>query len=217
MRPAAFFDMDHTLLRINSGERWIDFLQRRNEITRMKKWRALGWLVEYKFSILDMETVVGKVTASMAGESEAEFVDKCTIFVREEVIPQIADRARAVLAEHQKKGHLVAILSSTTPYVGEPLAQYLGIEHVLCTRLEVKEGRFTGSHLAPACYGRGKVHYAEVFCQKHQIDLKQSFFYSDSFSDRPMFERVGAPHVVNPDRRLRRHAVKVGWPVEMWQ
>jgi HAD superfamily hydrolase (TIGR01490 family) len=128
----------------------------------------------------------------------------------------VAPRGRERLAFHRDKGHVVAILSSSTPYVTEPLARHLGIDHVLCTRLDIAGGRFAGTHVKPACYGPGKVHWAERFAREHQIDLDKSFFYTDSYSDLPMLERVGERVVVNPDPRLARHAKRAGWTVEEW-
>ena len=108
------------------------------------------------------------------------------------------------------------LLTSATPYVAEPLAAELAIPHVLCTRLAVENGRFSGSLLPPTCYGVGKVHHAERFAEAHGIDLAQSSFYTDSYSDLPMLQRVGRPVAVNPDRRLSRYARRQGWPIRSW-
>jgi HAD superfamily hydrolase (TIGR01490 family) len=217
MVPAAFFDMDRTLLRCNSGTLWIKYLRRRGEISSLKMLQALGWMAQYKLAILDMESVTGRVTATMAGEPEREIVDKCLSFTENEILHQVAPSARERIDWHRKQGHVIAILSSSTPYVTEPLARHLQIDHVLCTRLNVDgRGRFVGTHVKPACYGTGKVHWAEEFARRENVDLDASFFYTDSFSDLPMLERVGIKRVINPDTRLRRHARRVGWPVEEW-
>jgi HAD superfamily hydrolase (TIGR01490 family) len=216
MTPAAFFDMDRTLVRVNSGTEWIRYLRRRREISTGRMLQALAWIAQYKLSILDMESVTARVTAEMAGDSEQEMIDKCLIFTREVVLPQISPKALAVLERHRAAGHVVAILSTSTPYVTEPLARHLGIEHVLCTRLSVRDGRFDGTHVKPACYGLGKVHWAEAFARERDVDLTRSFFYTDSYTDLPMLERVGEARVVNPDTRLRRHARRVGWEVDEW-
>lgn len=217
MVPAAFFDMDRTLLRCNSGTLWIRYLRRRGEISRLKMLQALGWMAQYKLAILDMESVTGRVTATMAGERERDIVDKCLAFTETEILHQVAPAAHERLAWHRERGHVIAILSSSTPYVTEPLARHLGIAHVLCTRLHVDgAGRFVGTHVKPACYGPGKVHWAEEFARREGVDLDASFFYTDSFSDLPMLERVGVKRVINPDARLKRHARRVGWPVEEW-
>jgi len=65
----------------------------------------------------------------------------------------------------------------------------------------------------PLCWGVGKTHWAQRFAAEQGIDLRQSFFYTDAISDLPMLELVGQPRVVNPDRLLRRHAQRRGWPI----
>ena len=111
---------------------------------------------------------------------------------------------------------MVAILSSSMPYVVEPVARHLGIEHAICTRLNIADGCFDGTHVKPTCYGPGKVHWAEAFAREHDVDLASSFFYTDSYNDLPMLERVGVKRVVNPDTRLKRHARRVGWQIDEW-
>jgi len=81
---------------------------------------------------------------------------------------------------------------------------------------EVNDGRLTGEVIKPLCYGEGKVHYAEVLAAADGIDLDGSWFYTDSFTDLPMLERVGNPRIVNPDPRLRRLARQRDWPILDW-
>jgi HAD superfamily hydrolase (TIGR01490 family) len=213
---AAFFDMDRTLVRCNTGTLWIRYQRARGEMSRLRALRALGWIARYKLSVLDMEAVTALVTAEMAGVVEEELAAKCLSFTREQVLHQVPAEAHAALAGHRRRGHLVAILSSSSPYIAEPVAHHLGIEHVLCTRLCVRDGRFAGQHVRPACYGQGKVVWAERFARAQAIDLAASYFYTDSYSDLPMLERVGERRVVNPDRRLLRHARRLGWSIERW-
>jgi HAD superfamily hydrolase (TIGR01490 family) len=214
--PAAFFDMDRTLLRCNTGTLWLRWLRERGEISLYEMVRALGWIAQYKLSVLDMEAVTTKVIASMRGQSEGELAEKCRAFFDAWVVSQVAPKALEALARHREQGHVVAILSMSTPYLVEPLARHLGIEHSICTRVNVSDGRFDGTHVRPVCYGSGKVHWAEAFARDRAVDLRRSYFYTDSYSDLPMLERVGTARVINPDLRLRRHAKRVGWPVDEW-
>jgi phosphoserine phosphatase len=92
----------------------------------------------------------------------------------------------------------------------------LGMDDVVSTQLEVEKGLFTGRVVGPACFGRGKVHWAEALGQKRSLDLDKSWFYTDSYTDLPMLERVGNRVIVNPDPRLRRAARQRGWVVESW-
>ncbi len=216
MTPAAFFDMDRTLIRANSGTLWVRWMRERKEMTRWKMLQAIGWIAQYKLAILDMEAVITKLIAELEGEPEQAMIEKCLEFTNKLVLPTVAPKGLQALAFHREQGHVLAILSSSSPYVTEPLARHLGIEHVLCTRPDIRDGKFVGTHVRPACYGAGKVHWAEAFAKEQQIDLGRSFFYTDSYSDLPMLKRVGIQKVVNPDTRLKRHARRAGWEVDEW-
>jgi len=98
-------------------------------------------------------------------------------------------------------------------HVRTQLAEELGIEHMLVSRLVIENGRFTGDVHRPICYGAGKIHWARRFAEEHGVDLGASWFYTDSVTDLPMLEIVGHPEIVNPDPRLRREARKRGWNV----
>lgn len=216
MRVAAFFDMDRTLLTENSGTLWVRFLRQRGEMDTRTFLRILLWTAQYRLAILDMEEVAGRLCADMAGDEEAAMRHKTEIFFARHVLPIIAAEGERRLREHERAGHVVALLTSSTPYMAEPLARHLGIAHVLCTRPHVQDGRFVGTCERPTCYGDGKVHHAERFAQEHGVDLSQSYFYTDSYSDLPMLLRVGQRRVINPDARLRRHARLHGWEIERW-
>jgi HAD superfamily hydrolase (TIGR01490 family) len=215
---AAFFDMDRTLLRCNSGERWVRFLRRRGEISLPATARALGWLLLYRVSLLDFHRVAEQVVRELRGQREDEMIAKCERWVQGELLPEVAPSARRALEDHRARGHEVTILSTSTPYVTRPLARAIGLDpdKVLCTQLEVQDGCFTGALVRPVCYGTGKVEWAERFARQHDVDLDRSWFYSDSFSDVPMLERAGNRVVVNPDPRLWRHASRAGWRIERW-
>lgn len=216
-RPiAAFFDMDRTLIRVNSGEMWISYLRERGEMPLWAFLRAFGWMLQYKLSILDVDTVSARVVADMAGDDEGELAAKSRGFFDERIARHVSDEGRRAVERHRALGHRVVVLTSSSRYVAEPLAELLGIDHVLCTRLVVREGRFDGTLEAPPCYGHGKVLYAQRFCDEHGLDLEGSYFYTDSYSDLPMLERVSGARVVNPDARLRRFAAKVGWEALSW-
>jgi HAD superfamily hydrolase (TIGR01490 family) len=215
-RIAAFFDLDRTLLRCNSGSRWMSFLHERGEIGTLMLLRSTVWLVKYKLAVLDLETLATGLVADMKGDSEAQMRDKAAIFWEREVRPAISETGLRALGTHRDQEHVVALLTSTTQFVAEPVAAHLGLEHVLCTRLHVESGQFSGTFERPSCYGEGKVFHAERFAAAHHIDLARSYFYTDSYSDLPMLRKVGKPQVVNPDRRLRRHARRCGWPILSW-
>ena len=149
-------------------------------------------------------------------QDERDCAARCRDWVAKDVLPLVVPGAREKIAKHRAEGHVLAILSTSPTYVTEPLAEVLGIEEVISTRFEVASGQFTGRLVGPACVGRGKVHWAEDLVARRQVDLSQSWFYTDSYTDLPMLERVGNQVVVNPDPRLKRIAKRRGWPVQDW-
>lgn len=215
LRRAAFFDMDRTVLRISTGTSWMRFLRRRGELSRLELARALYWSALYELAILDMEALATRLVADLAGQSEAELVAKSEIWHLADVAHEVAPRAREALDRHRRRGDLVVLLTGSTQYASEAVARGLEIEHVLCSRLEVADGRFTG-RLAQMCFGEHKVTLAERFAAEHRVDLARSWFYSDSFNDLPMLTRVGTAVAINPDARLHRHARARGWRVDHW-
>jgi len=108
-------------------------------------------------------------------------------------------------------------VSSATIYQIEPTARDLDIEHVLCSQYEVENGEFTGNIIRPLCFGEGKVIAAENLAAGYGLDLDQSYFYSDSYDDIELLERVGHPRPLNPNTKLREAAREHGWPLEKYE
>lgn len=212
---AALFDMDHTLLRVDTAMSWTKFLYRRGELPRAMLAKAIYWSTLYKLAVLDMETVFTKLCMDLEGDSEAEMIAKCAVWYREHVAPHVAPAARVAVEHHRQAGHTIVLATGSTVYAAKPVAAGVGIEHVLSSELEVVGGAFTGKPSA-LCFGRHKVTLAEQWAAAHGIDLSRSYFYSDSYNDLPMLARVGTAIAVNPDARLRRHAKKNGWPIQHW-
>ncbi len=215
-KVGAFFDVDHTLLDVNSGARWLRHAWLTGQTSSLQALRALGWLVRYRLALLDLEAVTVLAAKDYRGRSAADLDAEARSWFRRDIEAHVCIEGRARVAEHQAKGHVVALLTSGTRFSVTPLAELLGVTHLLCTELEVEGGELTGRHIAPACAGAGKVVYAGRFAAEHGIDLSQSYFYTDSYSDLPMLERVGCPRVVNPDPRLKRRARTRGWEIERW-
>jgi HAD superfamily hydrolase (TIGR01490 family) len=215
LKPAAFFDLDRTVLRIDTGTSWMRFLYGRGEISTLEMARVLYWNVLYRTAVLDMEAVARRLVADLAGDREAELIAKSRTWHSRHVAHEVAPTARRVIDLHRRRGEMVVLLTGTTQYAAEAVGRGLGIEHTLCSRIAVRDGVFTGL-LDQLCFGPHKVTVAERFAAEHGIDLAHSYFYSDSYNDLPMLHRVGVPVAVNPDGRLRRHARRAGWRIERW-
>jgi putative phosphoserine phosphatase/1-acylglycerol-3-phosphate O-acyltransferase len=175
---------------------------------------ALATMAGLRFQLgqLGFSGFLAEAAAMLKGEAEAVMHEVGERLYTEKLAPAVYPEARAIVRAHRRRGHTLAVVSSATRYQIEPLARDLGIEHVLCTRLEVHEGRFTGGVVAPPCYGEGKLEAARGLASSRGVDLTESFFYTDSDEDLPLLEGVGRPRPTNPNRRLSTIAARRGWP-----
>jgi len=130
------------------------------------------------------------------------------------ILPRIYPRMLDEIHAHQDAGRATFIVSAAGNDLVQSLAGVLQMEGGIGTRYEVDgDGRFTGRLDGPFVYGKGKVEAMRRFAEKHEIDLKASFAYTDSSSDLPMLRAVGNPVVVNPDHGLAEIAGREGWQV----
>jgi len=170
----------------------------------------------HKLNLIDVEKLLDDFTLPYRGKSEKELARLTKNWFETLVVQHIANEAIEKVRWHKAQNHLTVILSSASQYVCHPIKERLNMDHSLNSQIEVKDGRFTGYIKKPLCYHKGKVHYSKEFEKQQNIDLKQSYFYTDSFSDLPMLQEVGHPIIVNPDPLLKREAKKRGWKIEMW-
>lgn len=210
---AAFFDMDHTIVLGNTGRMYAESLRDRGEIDWRHMVRMSSIMLRYRLSVVDMNEVMRSVVSRLQGTPVEELRDRCVALFDERIRPKVSAAAVEAIEGHRRLGHRVVLLTAQTTFMAEPLCRHLRIEDSLCTRLEVEEGRLTGSIVGPACYGDGKRHWAARYADEHGVDLDRSYFYTDSYSDLPMLEAVAYRRVVNPDARLRLHATLRRWPV----
>ncbi len=216
MPGVAFFDLDRTLIGVNSASGWVRRELRLGHIGTYGALRAAGWIGLYQLGVANMDNVVRAAVATLKGVSEDEIRTRTLDFWREEVRPQIRPGARAALDRHRAQGERLVLLTSSSPYMSEAASEALGLDDWLCNRFVVEDGRFTGDTHEPLCFGAGKVTHALAYAEARGVTLADCAFYTDSMSDLPLLEQVGRPVVIAPDPRLAREAKRRGWVVEDW-
>jgi phosphoserine phosphatase len=127
-------------------------------------------------------------------------------------MPLLHAEAAELIRWHRENDREVAIVTSSAEEVVRPVAERLGVDHVLATRMDVEDGRYTGI-VDFYCYGPAKAEAIRALAAERGYRLEDCYAYSDSFTDLAMLAAVGRPHAVNPDRRLLEHAQVHGWPV----
>src|SRR5690606_17168447 len=208
--------VDHTLIACNSARKWVEYLWRNDQISVRAALRSVWWLVKYRLSVLDYEAVTAEVVSDYAGKSVDELAAEVEAWFHANVEPLICVEGRERIEWHRAQGHTLVLLTSGTFFSVAPLQRTLDVPHLVCTELEIIDGRLTGKYHPPSCFGPGKLRAGIAFAEQHDIDLSQSYFYTDSFSDLPMLERVGHPRNINPDPRLKHWAGEAGVRWEQW-
>ncbi|HWO16836.1 MAG TPA: HAD-IB family hydrolase [Solirubrobacterales bacterium] len=213
-RAAAFFDLDKTLMAGSSGMQFARIATRRKIVSRRQ---LASWGVEHLRYRLrgttDARTAeVLRIARELITGVSATTVDRMGPEVMAAILPRVFPQMLDEVYAHQDAGRATFIVSAAGNGVVESLAHVLGMEGGIGTRYEVDdEGNFTGRFDGPFVYGPGKVEAMEAFAAAHDIDLGESYAYSDSLSDLPMLRAVGHPVVVNPDPPLAEIAREEGW------
>lgn len=216
-RTAAFFDLDNTIIvGTNSLYLYVKYMVRRKMMSRWELARGLWLSFLHKLNLVDIERLLDEFVLPYRGLAESDIIALTKDWFESHVIPNIAREAVARVRWHKNKGHETVLLSTASQYVCRPIKSHLKLDETINSIVEVRDGRFTGYFKKPLCYHDGKVHYTREYAQKKGLDLKKSYFYTDSISDLPMLEEIGHPVAVNPDPLLAREAKKRGWPIEAW-
>lgn len=211
----AFFDVDDTLISVKSMLSFQDFWYQKTGDSEGERayredlqrhlhpgvcWNFLNRLYYRHFAGRNPEQVaeLGRLWLAHTKEANADFYHAQPL---------------AELRAHQKAGRPVVFVSGSFPALLEPIAEELGVEHVLATRLEVEDGRYTGCLLPPQTIGEGKAAAIRDFLHKRGVNAAHCFAYGDDVSDLPMLQAVGQPTVVSGGRELEARAKVLGWRV----
>ncbi|MFP4438369.1 MAG: HAD family hydrolase [Chloroflexaceae bacterium] len=217
----AFFDVDETLIRIKSMFSFKEFFQRHyadgTEAARIEQYQQFIRRIEdYQRRGMRREFINRAYYESYQGQ-EPERIRTCARAWFSQIRAEISDlyvtQTRGRLHAHQARGEEPVLVSGSSVEILAPVAEELGVQHVLATRLEVKNGRYTGRILLPQMIGDGKRIAVMNFMETHGASPQECFAYGDHPSDLPLLEAVGNPRIVGEDARMLAVAVERGWEV----
>ncbi|MEJ7628882.1 MAG: HAD family hydrolase [Nocardioidaceae bacterium] len=214
-RAAAFFDLDKTIIATSSTLAFSRPFFANGLITRASVIRSMYAQFVYLVGGADHDQVerMRRYLTGLTNGWEVETVRQIVADTLHSIVePLVYDEALELIHDHQDHGREVVIVSTSGSDVVEPIAALLGVSRVVATRLEVREGRYTGE-IEFYAYGVNKAVAIEELAARDGFDLRECYAYSDSATDLPMLGVVGHPNAVNPDKALRKEAVERGWPV----
>jgi HAD superfamily hydrolase (TIGR01490 family) len=213
---AAFYDVDGTLIRINIVHAFAFYAARQPSIltsARRSVATAASLPLFWAADKISRKWFNELFYRSYEGASEDRLVILAEELFDEVIKPNIYPRALDLIAESRRAGCRQVIISGALDFTMAPLARYLGVDDFIANRLEFRDGYATGKLEKPFVAGATKADIMRAYARAHDVDLAQSWAYTDSYSDFPMLAVVGRPTAVNPDLRLRSVARSYDWPV----
>ena len=215
----ALFDLDHTLLPIDSADGWSHFLIQAAGLDDAEGGAGFRDLIrrfaaDYRAGRFDIDGYLALQMDLLARFPREQLELWRTTYLRAQVFPQLRFESQTLVEKHRSDGYTVAIVTGTHSFVTRPIAALFGVEHLIAVQPEERDGEFTGRYLPPHTYQEGKVHATEAFLAQYGTTLEQledSVFFSDSINDLPLLERVKRPIVTNGDALLKAVAAERGW------
>jgi HAD superfamily hydrolase (TIGR01490 family) len=220
-RTLALFDLDHTLLPLDSDQSWARFYATLGFADSADHVRQIdAYYQQYAAGKLDMDGYLKVTLAPLARHARADLDAWHATFMKTVIEPAIRPAALALLRRHLEAGDLCCIVTATNAFVTAPIAKALGVEHLLAIDLDTEGndplGRYTGRSVGVVTFREGKIVRTEQWLASQGLklsDFTESYFYSDSVNDVPLMECVTHPVATNPDPRLRAIAAERNWPV----
>jgi HAD superfamily hydrolase (TIGR01490 family) len=211
----ALFDLDNTLLTGDSDFEWGQFLVDRGVVEREAyEAQNRAYYEQYVAGTLDIHEYLGFALRPLADHSAQDLERWHAAFMRTRIVPMITPAARELVQRHLEARELCAIITATNSFVTAPIAREFGIEHLIATEPERRNGRFTGRVAGTPCFRAGKLARLDEWLAGlgHRLtDFEASTCYSDSHNDLQLLERVTRPVAVDPDEELAREAARLGW------
>lgn len=212
--PVALFDLDNTLLAGDSDYLWGVFLGELGVVDPQVYARENErFYREYKEGRLDIMEFLHFALRPLKEHPLEQLLHWRAGFLREKIDPIILPAARRLVDSHRRRGDRLVIITATNAFVTAPIAEHLGVPHLIATEPELVDGRYTGGIKGIPCFRAGKVERLQVWLKEAGENLEGSTCYSDSHNDLPLLGLVDHPVAVDPDPQLGRHAAHHGWPI----
>ncbi|WP_225721525.1 HAD family hydrolase [Candidatus Vallotiella sp. (ex Adelges kitamiensis)] len=217
----ALFDLDHTLIPIDSDYEWGRFMIRLG-IVDIDSFSLENdrFHSDYQAGTLDIHMYLRAMLTPLAKYSRQQLDNWHNLFMNEVINPQIQPAARALVDKHQKADNLCCIVTATNSFITAPIAKAFGIKTLIACEAETTDGHpdspYTGNPIGVPSYREGKIKRVQAWLDSLDCDwtcFEHTYFYSDSHNDIPLLEKVTDPVATNPDKKLREYALARGWSI----
>ncbi|WP_367109436.1 HAD family hydrolase [uncultured Psychrobacter sp.] len=221
-KELALFDLDHTLLDVDSDYLWGEYIVKHNLVDEAEYRTAnQKFYQDYIEGTLDATEYNEFVAQFLSSLPMEELIELREDYIKTEIEPHMRPKAITVLREHLDRNHEVVIISATNDFIVSAIAERFSIEkaNILATPLEVIDDRYTGKLTDKPNFKEGKIYHLERWVAQQQakgISFTKTYAYSDSKNDIPLLDWADIAVCVSPDDALHAHALAHRWAVEDW-
>ncbi|MFB6342963.1 HAD family hydrolase [Saccharicrinis sp. FJH62] len=209
----AFFDLDETILAVNSGRILVKECYRNGVMSRSDLLKAYWLSILHKLKLKSSRRSSLSMMKWLKG-TEAKFMQEFTDkVVEEKLVSFIRPEIKKEIHTHRENGSRIVMLSAALTFIVKPIAEYLKFDDYICSDPEVENGYYTGNPNGPVCIDDEKEKQIREYCQQNKVVLSDVWFYGDSWSDRFALNIVGHPVCVQPDSRLLKRSKEKNWRV----
>jgi HAD superfamily hydrolase (TIGR01490 family) len=210
----AIFDLDNTLISDDSDYLWGQFLVDQGIVDKNTYEIAnTKFYEDYRKGNLDINEFLRFSLKPLSQHPVEQLFKWREQFIATIIQPVLLKSAQALVDKHRMKGDTLLVITATNRFVTEPIVKIYGIDNLLATTPEFKQGGYTGNVEGIPCFQEGKVTLLEQWLKTSIETLKGSYFYSDSHNDLPLLNKVDYPIAVDPDKKLRAVATQSNWNI----
>ena len=210
MNKLTIFDLDNTLLKGDSDRNWGEFLSEKRIVNDDYLLRSEQFYNNYYEGSLDIDGFLNFCLEPLKNNDMDLLLELREEFIEKKIKPIVLSRALAKVKEEMEDSTVI-IATATNDFVTQPIAKLFSIDNLIATEFEIRNNKFTGQVLGLPCFREGKLKKVTDWINLKGYTLTESKFYSDSFNDLPLLEKVRKAVVVDGDKKLLMEAKKNGW------
>lgn len=210
----ALFDLDNTLLAGDSDYLWGEFLTEQGVVdAELYARENQRFYEEYKQGTLDIHEFQAFSQQPLVNNTAAKMLALREQFLKEKIQPIMSSASFELIKKHREMGDTLVVITATNSFITRPITSNFGIEHLIATEPEIIDGKYTGKIAGTPCFQAGKVTRLNEWMKQHNLDLQNSYFYSDSHNDLPLLLEADHPVVVDADEKLLQYAQQHNWSI----
>lgn len=217
-KTIALFDLDETLVCIDTAAAWSEFAARKGMIAEegyQEYYKILRQ--QYLSGNLDIAHHMEYALKPVKGMTKEEALQYVSEFVNEVIKAKVYSQGLEKIQYHKTQGHILIVISASCEFIVAPVVKLLGIEHVIATQPELINQRYSGLMTGIASFQQGKVTRFKQWVEDNKIVVDKTWFYSDSLNDLSLLEEADYPVATNPTKELEAIAIQRKWPILHWK